>query len=149
MWNSHQAPLVVARNTEVKLSEVLPSTGAIAVTNVDGRSMADLDAVFTQFYDGLRFPTYFGWNWPAFSELLRDLSWLSANRFLIVVDNADLLLRDEPIERPAFFRILKEATRHWAGPGLAAPGEPSRMLVLLVCEDSQVAELEDELRAAR
>lgn len=33
----------------------------------------------------LRFPQYFGWNWDALEECLRDLSWLKGVRQIVIV----------------------------------------------------------------
>lgn len=33
----------------------------------------------------LRFPRYFGWNWDALEECLRDLSWLGEPRKIVIV----------------------------------------------------------------
>ncbi|WP_233257717.1 barstar family protein [Micromonospora sp. S4605] len=54
--------------------------------------MTDAGHVFYEFSDALLFPGYFGWNWDALSDCLRDLSWLPADGYLIVIENAPRLL---------------------------------------------------------
>jgi hypothetical protein len=34
---------------------------------------------------GLKFPNYFGWNWDALDECLRDLSWLNAPSGIVLL----------------------------------------------------------------
>lgn len=87
-----------------------------------GRDMADSDGVFTQFYENLRLPDYFGWNWNALRDCLSDLSWIPATRYLLMVDDADHLLADSPSERPDFLRALVRAAQYWA----AKPSFPDR-----------------------
>ncbi|THA81764.1 hypothetical protein E6U81_23225 [Streptomyces sp. A0592] len=58
--------------------------------------MADTDAVFRSFYDGLRLPDHFGWNWNALSDCLRDLHWLPADHRVLIVDAADAPSRTIP-----------------------------------------------------
>ncbi|MFK0106416.1 barstar family protein [Streptomyces sp. NPDC091217] len=38
-----------------------------------------VDDVFQKFWDAFRLPDYFGWNWPALRDCLRDLGWLSSD----------------------------------------------------------------------
>jgi RNAse (barnase) inhibitor barstar len=43
---------------------------------VDGASMPDRAALFDEFARACEFPDWFGGNWDAFADCLRDLSWM-------------------------------------------------------------------------
>ena len=58
----------------------------------------------------LSFPDYFGFNWDALEECLRDLSWLSERR--IVILHESLPLRDEK-QRRIYVQILQDAMASW------------------------------------
>ncbi|MDQ0472882.1 barstar family protein [Labrys wisconsinensis] len=77
------------------------------------------DALLAALDGAAHFP-YFGWNWDALDECLRDLQWIPENR--IVVRHADLPLKNEPDECAIYLDILKSAIQDWArderGPAL-------------------------------
>ncbi|MCX4747440.1 barstar family protein [Kitasatospora sp. NBC_01287] len=89
----------------------LPPQGTSFVARLDGEKMTDLQGVFEEFSRGLRFPAYFGWNWPAFSECLRDLAWIGSENYLLVISGSQFLLSDEPEEMNTFMKISEEAGR--------------------------------------
>lgn len=64
---------------------------------------------------GLNIPGYFGWNWDALEECLRDLSWIPFPRHIVLFHEA-VPLADNPGERSIYLDILKEAARD-RGPG--------------------------------
>ena len=68
--------------------------------------------LFAIFADKLRFPRYFGWNWDALEELLRDLSWLPSNKAVIIV-HEDLPFGTGGENREVYFDVLKEAVAFW------------------------------------
>jgi hypothetical protein len=43
---------------------------------VDGAAMTDRSSLLSEFATGCDFPGWFGGNWDAFADCLRDLSWL-------------------------------------------------------------------------
>lgn len=126
----------------------LPPQGVIAVARIDGAAAPGRDEVFGQFSDALRFPAYFGWNWDALSDCLRDLSWLPADRYLIVVEQPARLLADDPEGRRFLFQILERAARAWANP-LGKPGNTGiPFQTVLLAGTAEAEELRGELAYA-
>lgn len=135
---------VCSRSAHVELAAVLPAAGRFVVARLDGTRMTDAGHAFYEFSDALLFPGYFGWNWNALSECLRDLSWLAADGYLIVVENAPRLLADSAEDRHTLFQVLAHAVQHRASPF----GQP-RFKVLLVCDrDDEAALLRQEVADA-
>lgn len=58
----------------------------------------------------LDLPPYFGRNWDALSDCLRDLSWLPAGRVVLV---HDALPRLAPSELQAYVAVLADAVASW------------------------------------
>lgn len=100
--------------------------------------MTDANQVFFEFSEALRFPGYFGWNWSALSDCLRDLSWLPADGYLIVVENP---LSASPGDRHTLFQVLSEAVRDWASPLGRPGGKGVPFQVLLLCDHDEAAAL--------
>jgi RNAse (barnase) inhibitor barstar len=93
---------------------LLPPAGSSFVARLDGARIADEQRLFEELNASLRFPVYFGWNWDAVSDCLRDLSWLPADHYLIVVEHSALLLRDSADDRATLLAVLERAGRHWS-----------------------------------
>ena len=74
------------------------STGPAPVV-VDGRACWTRAAFFEEVARVLRFPGYFGRNWDAFADCLRDTT--GAGDIALVVTHAEDLLADEPPEQLA------------------------------------------------
>ncbi len=68
------------------------------------RSKEKLLAVLSQ---GLRFPRYFGGNWDALEECLRDLSWLPEKASIAIVH--EQLPFGDGENRRTYFEILQAA----------------------------------------
>jgi hypothetical protein len=137
---------VCSRNTLVEVGSILPVSGRHWVARLDGTRMFDPDHAFYEFSDSLIFPGYFGWNWDALSDCLRDLNWLAADGYLILVENVPELLSGNLRDRRTLFQILSRAVRYWASHLGNAPGG---LNVLLLCDDEeQVRLLKQEIAAA-
>ncbi|MEV0825189.1 barstar family protein [Nonomuraea rubra] len=79
------------------------STGQV----VDGRACRTRAAFFEEVARALRFPAYFGRNWDALTDCLRDTGAVE-----LVVGHAEELLADEPGEQLAtLLTVLADASR--------------------------------------
>ena len=70
--------------------------------------------------DKLRFPRYFGYNWDALEECLRDLSWLPPHQAVTIV-HEDLPFGEGGENRATYLDILTKAA--------AAQGERWRVIL--------------------
>lgn len=84
-----------------------------AVWLLDGRRMHDDASIFDQFAVSMRFPDYFGRNWDALDECLRDMGWAPAKGHLIIVDDADALFLRSPRSFRSLTDSLRFASEHW------------------------------------
>jgi RNAse (barnase) inhibitor barstar len=62
--------------------------------------------------DQLQFPAYFGNNWDALEECLRDLSWLPAGN--VEIHHRDIPFPPGSQDRRIYLQILEAASAFWA-----------------------------------
>lgn len=119
---------------------------------VRGSKMLDSAGIFDQFGAALQFPYYFGENWNAFSECIQDLTWLPATHYVVVVLDAEQLLRTRDEAFHVLVRILRESCRNWEkGFDLEHPWArgPAQFQVLLQTNSEHLEKLTARLRASR
>ena len=63
----------------------------------------------------LNFPGYFGRNWDAFEECMRDLSWLPGGD--VILRHDDLPLSQDLASLSIYLSILKNAAEKWNADG--------------------------------
>ncbi|MFJ2967290.1 barstar family protein [Streptomyces collinus] len=138
-WEPYEEEVcVVSTAYSLSVARALPPTGLIYSARMQGQQMRDSDGVFTQFYEALRLPDYFGWNWNALRDCLTDLHWISAKHFLLTIDDADAVLSESSEEREILFRALNGAVKFWAGkPELPGQEKITFRTVLLCPPDVQ------------
>lgn len=117
--------------TDVEPVVTIPEDGVLA--RLDSSQMRDFDGLMREFARELRFPAYFGGNWPALNECLRDLGWMQKGRYLLVIHHADNLLSEEPAELPVLWRVLDGVGRYWSD----APGKGRVPFHVLVVPDER------------
>ncbi|WP_055691948.1 barstar family protein [Streptomyces prasinus] len=147
-WARDEAGVrVVPTDSALSVVRALPPTGLIYSARMQGQEMYDSGGVFTQFYEALHLPDYFGWNWNALRDCLTDLHWLSAKHFLITVDDAHAALSDNPEERDILFRALKDSANFWTGKTELPGQEKVTFQAVLLCPPENQEEMLRDLRA--
>lgn len=69
-------------------------------------------ALLQRLAEVLEFPPWFGGNWDALEDCLKDLSWLRAPGWLIVLEGSESLARADLRE---LTDVLAESARYWIG----------------------------------
>ena len=89
-----------------------------ALRFLQGDKMRTYESLFNEFSSALKFPNYFGRNWPAFGECISDLEWLQgATAYLLMFSNAEAIYCDEKLpEYPTLLKILAKAGDRWGKP---------------------------------
>jgi hypothetical protein len=78
--------------------------------------MRTVDDLFDQFEQRLEFP-FFGRNWPALDDCLRDLSWLPAPGYVLLIKHVRYLLDlDPPSQLEVLMRVLVKVATAWSEP---------------------------------
>lgn len=80
---------------------------------VDVSRVCNRDELLDAMASAGGFPSYFGRNWDALSDLLRDLSWLPAKGYALLVVGAERLLDLPKRDFATFVGILETAIRDW------------------------------------
>lgn len=103
-----EAPLFEVVAEDVPLAALLAEHGVDRVVNVPAglRSKAELLETLAVL---LQFPDWYGANWDALSDMLRDLSWLEDDQLLLRHEDFPL----EEDERRTYLSVLRDAVRTW------------------------------------
>jgi RNAse (barnase) inhibitor barstar len=115
-----------------RLAQQATATG-FDVSWIDAAEIDSKATFLATFARELRFPDYFGHNWDALNDCLRDLGYLPGNGIVIVIDQFDRFASHDPQEWSTALHVLREATndsRHEGhpiyvllrSPAAAAPG---------------------------
>ena len=80
-------------------------------------------------YEELTLPGYFGFNWDALSECLRDLSWTTKRRIVLFHEAVPSL---EPTDLTEYLSILADSIRDWK------PNEEHALLAVFPIPAKQV-----------
>jgi RNAse (barnase) inhibitor barstar len=83
---------------------------------LDGARIASKAEFMAAVAQAMQFPGYFGRNWDALEDSLRDLAWLPARSgYLVLYDAAGKFARQQPDEFAVALDVLRSAVDFWRG----------------------------------
>ncbi|MFE7597489.1 barstar family protein [Streptomyces sp. NPDC057494] len=144
----HLAPWlhIVTPSGGVRLGELLPSSGSAYVARLDGREMSDEVSTFQQFEEALKFPSYFGWNWNALHDCLRDLQWLTSDHHVLIIESAEHALSDDREARKELLTCLWRSGLGWSYVKRPEGVTLSKLSVVLSCEEGSIHSLVEAIQ---
>lgn len=95
------------------LDDVVRDAGLLA-RHLDLRGCADKAGVLSRLAHVLEVPDGRGRNWDAMGDALRDLSWLPAPGYALLVDDANDLRDADEASFDTLLALLDEASADWA-----------------------------------
>lgn len=98
----------------------------VAVIPSSVSTEGELLSVYAQ---ALRFPDYFGYNWDALEECLRDFHWLENHRIVILHSSFPLELQEA--DTRVYLDILDNCVKSWK------PGEEHELIVAFPIESQE------------
>ncbi len=84
---------------------------------LDGRKITTKADFLREAARAMSFPAYFGANWDAFDECIRDLSWISAQKYILIYDRSDIFAKSHPEEWQIAQDLLQSAAQYWQESG--------------------------------
>jgi hypothetical protein len=112
-----------------------------------GKKMITLEGLDNEFGAALQFPWYYGENWAAFGECIRDLDWIPADTYvLIITDSVSVLSEEGPEQFSIFIRILESAGNEWSQP--IEGRSPVPFHVIFQCGESDKSDIIARLTSA-
>jgi RNAse (barnase) inhibitor barstar len=93
--------------------EITPSYDSAKVFYVRiDPSIQAAEELIRSLYDLLWLPGYFGYNWDALYDCLRDLSWMPCHKVVLVHESLPELPRDD---LKIYLEILRDSVLDWIG----------------------------------
>lgn len=68
------------------------------------------EELFRQFSEKLEMPDYFGYNWDAISDCLRDFHWIGQQKIILVHDDLPQLNKHD---LSTYLQVLFDAVQDW------------------------------------
>lgn len=70
-----------------------------------------------QLSKAMRFPEWFGGNWDALADCLKDLSWLQAKGWVVILERSKHFCGGHGHEFKEAMAVMAEASEYWRGEG--------------------------------
>lgn len=130
--------------------ECSPEQGNVAVCVTHGDHCRTRTRLFDEWAAAMRFPSYFGHNWGALHDCIRDMMWLPAQSYIFVIAGADRLLDEDEAALPILIDLFASSADEWADYVEGGPQWPRNALfhVLFQCDPAVADETKQRLEGA-
>jgi hypothetical protein len=119
------------------LHALLATDPGLRVIQIEGGDATTKSSLLSLLAKRLSLPEYFGCNWDALEECIRDLEWFPARSYVLVFDHAERLLSRDRQDQEIFVDIMRTAGEEWATRRTtSAPGTPFHVVLLTSVDES-------------
>lgn len=80
---------------------------------IRGKRCQTDEAFFNEISASFQFPSYFGQNWNALNDCLRDLDWLCFKKIFIVIDDYSMIYQGDSEGRSLLLKSLEIMVSYW------------------------------------
>ncbi|MEW6497550.1 MAG: barstar family protein [Cyanobacteriota bacterium] len=110
-----RSPGLYRVTTEVNIDELssLCQEYGFQFFYINGKNVTSKSEFFQNCAETMNFPDYFGYNWDAFADCMNDLSWLSANGYILLYTQPENFANNDPSEWSTVLLVLQEAVESW------------------------------------
>ena len=105
----------------VHLVEQAPSLDGLDgfhVAEIDSAAITEKEDLMSALSGALEFPDYFGGNWDALDEVLRDLAWIGADGYVLTIAGAGGMWQRAPEISAFLVRAWTDAAAVWSEKGI-------------------------------
>lgn len=113
LHDPQQAGVFFVGSDDIAQVERAGRDAGLLVRRIDLHDCADKDTLLARMADALTTPEGQGRNWDALSDQLRDLSWLPARGYVLLLPHAAELRDADEASFDILLDILDEATVGW------------------------------------
>jgi len=108
-----QAGVYFVTSDDLSTLDVAARDAGLLVRRIDLGGCADKPTLMMRIGTALDFPSGSGRNWDALSDRLRDLSWLPAAGYALLIDAAGDLRDADEGDFDALLEILEDTANAW------------------------------------
>ena len=90
----------------------------LQVFEIQGSSIETQEHLFSALAKAMRFPDYFGMNWDALDECLRDMEWLPAKGYALFFRDSGRVWKQATQMMGAFLESWLLAAEEWSREGV-------------------------------
>lgn len=118
LLNTISAGVYLVPHGEISLLQDAIRQSNYAYFPLDGTGINNKASFLQACANVMYFPSYFGHNWDAFDECIRDLSWYRAPGYVIWFEAFNQFLEQDPASWNVALRLFRSAVEEWHAQGI-------------------------------